>query len=134
MRELFSIAATLLLAIPALRAQTPATSPPAEATLVVGSGNFFSPIVADLEKAVAFYRDGLGLEVTGDASNADTNPALRDMFGLPDAKIRWQIARPAAMRTGVEIIEIRSVPNRLAARRIQDPGAFTLIVLVRNAD
>ena len=29
--------------------------------LVVGSGNFFSPIVANLDKAVAFYRDGLGL-------------------------------------------------------------------------
>jgi catechol 2,3-dioxygenase-like lactoylglutathione lyase family enzyme len=134
MRELFSIAATLLLATLALRAQTPPTSPSAEAALVVGSGNFFSPIVADLEKAVAFYRDGLGLEVTGDPSNADTNPALRDMFGLPDAKIRWQIARPAGMRTGVEIVEIRSVPNRLAARRIQDPGAFTLIVLVRDVN
>jgi hypothetical protein len=50
------------------------------------------------------------------------------MFGLPDAKIRWQIARPAA------IVEISSVPNRLAARRIQDPNAFTLIVLVRDVD
>ena len=32
-------------------------------------------------------------------ANADTNPALRNMFGLPDAQLRWQIGRPAGMRT-----------------------------------
>ena len=57
--------------------------------LVVGSGNYFSPIVRDLEAALAFYRDGLGLEVQGAPGDADANPALRDMFGLPGAKIRW---------------------------------------------
>src|SRR2546423_2073487 len=79
----------------------------AQSGLVVGSGNFFSPIVGDLDKAIAFYRDGLGLNVTGNPSNADENPALRNMFGLPDAALRWTIARPADMRTGVEIVEIK---------------------------
>src|SRR6185503_17031965 len=83
-------------------AQAPATPPagPPPTGLVVGSGNLFSPIVGDLDKAVAFYRDGLGLDVQGTPANADTNPALRDMFGLPDAQLRWQIGRPPAMRTG----------------------------------
>ena len=39
--------------------------------LIVGSGNFFSPIVSDLEKAVAFYRDAVGLDVMGTPANAD---------------------------------------------------------------
>src|SRR3954469_5131317 len=86
---------------PARSAETPPTGP-APTGLIVGSGNFFSPIVADLDAALAFYRDGLGLDVSGDAANADANPALRNMFGLPDAHLRWLIGRPGGMRTGVE--------------------------------
>ena len=135
MKKLLSIAGVMVSATLALQAQTPTTagSPP-PGGLVVGSGNFFSPIVGDLDKAVTFYRDGLGLDVAGEPSNADANPALRNMFGLPDAQIRWQIGRPPAMRTGVEIVEIKKVQSRPAERRIQDAGAFTLIVLVRDLD
>src|SRR5690349_20318105 len=96
-------AATLALAqAPA----APAPAGPAPTGLIVGSGNFFSPIVADLDAAVAFYRDGLGLDVQGAPGNADANPALRNMFGLPDAQLRWLIGRPGGMRTGVEMVEI----------------------------
>ena len=117
-------------------AQAPAAPPagPPPTGLVVGSGNFFSPIVGDLDKAVAFYRDGLGLDVQGTPANADTNPALRDMFGLPDAQLRWQIGRPPAMRTGVEIVEITKAASKPLERRVQDSGAFMLIVFVRDVD
>src|SRR5690242_12442601 len=87
-----------------LSAQAP-VAPPAPG-LVVGSGNFFSPIVANLDRAVSFYRDGLGLTVMGDASNADDNAPLRNMFGLPGARLRWTVARPEGLRQGVEIVEI----------------------------
>jgi predicted enzyme related to lactoylglutathione lyase len=56
------------------------------------------------------------------------------MFGLPDAQIRWTIGRPPAMRTGVEIVEVRKAAAKPAERRIQDPGAFSLIVVVRDVD
>ena len=102
--------------------------------LVVGSGNFFSPIVSDLDKAIAFYRDGLGLDASGTPSSAEANPALRNMFGLPDAQIRWLVARPPAMRTGVEMVEVSKAGGRPAERRVQDSGAVTLIVLVRDLD
>src|SRR6185503_16599114 len=96
----FALVPLLLLATALADAQT--TAPAAPPTgLVVGSGNFFSPIVANLDKAVAFYRDGLGLTVQGQPGDATANPALRDMFGLPDAKIRWVIARPPATMGGV---------------------------------
>ncbi len=88
----------------------------------------------DLDKALAFYRDGLGLDVQGAPANADANAALRNMFGLPDAQLRWSIGRPAGMRTGVEIVEISKAGGRAVERRLQDSGAFMLIVLVRDLD
>lgn len=127
--------AAIVMATVAAHAQTPtAPAGPAPTGLVVGSGNFFSPIVSDLDKAVAFYRDGLGLDVQGPPANADANPALRNMFGLPDAQLRWSIGRPPAMRTGVEIVEITKAAGKPLERRLQDGGAFTLIVFVRDLD
>src|SRR5256714_3226749 len=80
--------------------------------LIVGSGNFFSPIVGDLDKAIAFYRDGIGLDVMGTPANADENAPLRNMFGLPDARLRWTIGRPPASRAGVEIVEITKAQGK----------------------
>jgi catechol 2,3-dioxygenase-like lactoylglutathione lyase family enzyme len=102
--------------------------------LVVGSGNYFSPIVRDLDAALAFYRDGLGLEVQGAPGDASANPALRDMFGLPDAKIRWAIARTPAAPGGVELVEIANAGGRALARNLQDAGANCLVVTVRDLD
>ena len=124
-----ALALAFLAAASVARAQAPAPT-----GLIVGSGNFFSPIVSDLEKAIAFYHDGLGLDVPGAPANAETNAPLRNMFGLPDASLRWAVARPPAMRTGIEIVEIKKADGKTAIRRIQDPGAFTLLVLVRDVD
>jgi catechol 2,3-dioxygenase-like lactoylglutathione lyase family enzyme len=126
--------AVLLLASGLAHAQTAPGTAPREPGLVVGSGNFFSPIVGDLDRAVAFYRDGLGFEVQGAPADASANPALRDMFGLPDAKLRWLIARAPGIAGGVEIVEISSAGGEPLARRMQDSGAFTLLVLVRDLD
>jgi catechol 2,3-dioxygenase-like lactoylglutathione lyase family enzyme len=129
------VAAVVALAIVgSAQAQAPAPSGPPPTGVVVGSGNFFSPIVRDLDKAIAFYRDGIGLEVQGAPANADANPPLRNMFGLPDARIRWAVARPPGMRSGVEIVEISQAGGKPLERRIQDSGAVTLIVFVRDLD
>ncbi len=113
------------------------TAPPARAAaggLVVGSGNYFSPIVRDLDAAMAFYRDGLGLEIQESPGDATGNPALREMFGLPDARIRWAIARTPAAAGGVEMVEISSAGGRRLDRRLHDPGANCLVVTVRDLD
>ena len=134
MRNL-AIALVLMAGTAAAWAQTtPAPAGPAPTGLVVGSGNFFSPITANLDKTVAFYRDGLGLDVQGQPANADANPALRNMFGLPDAQLRWLTGRPAGMRTGVEMVEISKADGKPLERRVQDAGAFTLIAIVRDID
>ena len=91
----FAFAASLAQAQPA------ATTPtgPAPTGLVVGSGNFYSPIVANLEEAVAFYR-AVGFEFQGEPANADANLPLRQMFGLPDAKLRYQVGRAPGLQGG----------------------------------
>jgi catechol 2,3-dioxygenase-like lactoylglutathione lyase family enzyme len=124
----------LLLAAGIAHAQPAPQTSAGTAGLVVGSGNFFSPIVADLDRAVAFYRDGLGFEVQGAPGDAGENPALRAMFGLPDAQIRWTIARAPGIAGGVEIVAIAGAGGEPLARRMQDSGAFTLLVLVRDLE
>ena len=134
----FSFAAAALLVAALAQAQAPSQPPPpagpAPTGLIVGSGNFFSPIVADLDKALRFYRDGLGFETTGAPGEASGDAPLLKMFGLPDAKLRYQIARPPASRTGVEIVEVSGAGGKPLDRNLQDPGAFMLIVLVRDID
>jgi len=135
MNRLFALGCVLLTTALA-HAQPPPSPPtgPAPTGLVVGSGNFFSPIAAKLDEAVAFYRDGLGLEVQGEPSNADNNPQLRAMFGLPNAHLRWQIARAPRLQGGVEIVEISGAGGKLIDHKMQDPGTVMLEVVVRDID
>jgi catechol 2,3-dioxygenase-like lactoylglutathione lyase family enzyme len=134
MNPTFALAAALLVSHVA-QAQQPAPTAGAALTgIVVGSGNYFGPIVRDLDKALAFYRDGLGLEVQGSPGDAAANPALRNMFGLPDAQIRWAIARTPAMPGGVEMVEISGASGLRIDRELHDPGAMCFVVTVRDLD
>ena len=67
MKRTLAVAATFLLAPGFAPAQGNAA---ATSELVVGSGNYFSPIVRDLDAAIAFYRDGLGFDVQGPPGDA----------------------------------------------------------------
>ena len=130
-----AVVAVFALATGVIHAQ-PATSPPtgpAPTGLVVGSGNFYSPIVANLEDAIAFYR-GVGFEFMGEPANADANLPLRQMFGLPDAKLRYQIGRAPGIPGGVEIIEISGAGGQRLNLKVQDPGTVLLQVVVRDLD
>jgi len=139
-RVWLSILATLVGAAGGAHAQAQAPvrgdppAAPAPTGLVVGSGNFYSPIVADLERAVAFYRDGLGFDVQGEPTNFDDNPPLRAMFGLPDSRFRQQIGRAPPTPGGVEIVEISKAGGQPVERRIQDPGTTMLLVAMRDID
>ena len=130
-----SLALTMILFASLAHAQAGAPAPtgPAPTGLVVGSGNNFSPIVADLEKAIAFYT-GVGFQFQGQPANADENPQLRAMFGLPDARLRYQIGRAPSIAGGVEIIEVSRANGQQVSRAVQDPGAVTLIATVKDLD
>ena len=138
----WTLALVCALAAAAAFAQAPATpaGPPAAPAgppptgPVVGSGNFFSPIVGDLDKAVAFYRDGSAsrsghacqcrhqscaprhVRAAGRATTLADRPAAGDAHRRGDRRDR---RRPA---------------SKPLERRVQDSGAFMLIVFVRDVD
>jgi catechol 2,3-dioxygenase-like lactoylglutathione lyase family enzyme len=128
------LAAATLHAQPAPQAAATPPPGPAPTGLVVGSGNFYSPIVANLEEAVAFYRDGIGFDVRGEPTNADANPQLMKMFGLPDARLVQNIGRAPPIPGGVEIVEISRSDGERVERAINAPGTVMLTVGVRDLD
>lgn len=132
------VAAVLVVALAgshaALSGQAPAAAETA-APAVVGSGSF-SPIVANLQKTLAFYAL-LGFEVPeGTASKPQpfsVNPRLHSMLGTNGANERHVNARIPGGFT-LEPIEFAGIDQRPARPRVQDPGAITLVVYVRDVD
>src|SRR4029450_420127 len=134
-----AIAATLVVAVAftsrALAQQgqpVPGAAPPGD--VVVGSGNY-SPIVQDLDKAIDFYGKLLGLTVppaqTPGPRPFSTDPAIRNMFGIPSAQLRWVVARVPGPNLGVEMVEAKDIERKPVNPRPQDPGSMTLVLIVR---
>ena len=118
--------------------QAPAPAPQGAAPagdVVVGSGNY-SPIVQDLDKAIAFYGTLLGLTVppaqTPGPRPFGADPALLSMFGMPGAQMRFVTARIPGATVGVEMVEVKGLDRKPVHPRPQDPGGTTLILLVRD--
>jgi predicted enzyme related to lactoylglutathione lyase len=103
--------------------------------VVVGSGNY-SPIVTDLDKAIEFYGNLLGLTVPPPQAPGprpyNTDPALLKMFGMPGAQLRYVTARIPGATVGVEMVEVKGLDRKAVRPRPQDPGGTTLILIVRD--
>jgi catechol 2,3-dioxygenase-like lactoylglutathione lyase family enzyme len=84
-----------------------------------------SPIVADLDRSVRFYRDLLGFER---APQSDAGPVP------PNARVRSATLHVAGARCGIELVQFDRTDRQAVRRRMQDPGAVTLILLVRDID
>jgi catechol 2,3-dioxygenase-like lactoylglutathione lyase family enzyme len=112
-----------------------ATSPPAAAA-VTGACPV-SPIVADLDRSVIFYRDLLGFEVSTPPRKAlawDSSTEGRRLYGLSGGRLRSVTARIPGATCGIELVEFAGVDRKRLALRMQDPGAVTLILLVRDIE
>jgi catechol 2,3-dioxygenase-like lactoylglutathione lyase family enzyme len=112
-----------------LSAQGP-TAPAGD--VVVGSGNF-SPIVADLEKSLAFYNDLLG-STTATVPAWNTDSALLNFLGVPGAQLRFSSVRIPGSTMRVEIVDFKGIDRKAVQTRLQDPGATRLILIVRDVD
>jgi catechol 2,3-dioxygenase-like lactoylglutathione lyase family enzyme len=115
------------------QAQAPAPSPAAGPLL---NSCHVSPIVNDLDRSAAFYHGLLGLDLVPTpppgALPWDNDAGHLNLHGLPDARLRFIGARMPNVRCGVELVEFGGVDRKPVQRRYQDPGAVTLILIVRD--
>ena len=121
-----------------LMGQAPAPAASAPNGAVVGTGTF-TAFVENMDKSLAFYHDAFGLDVpalpaSGERPYNRSNPQLFAMFDIAGARERHQSARFQPARVSVEFMEIQGVPAQTIPLRIQDPGAATLVFLVRDVD
>lgn len=110
---------------------TLAQAPPSD--VVIGSGSF-SPIVADLEKSLAFYNDLLGATPPPTTPAWGADPALVNFLGVPGAQVRVGNVRIPGSALRVEIVDFKDLERKPVKPRLQDPGAVRLILIVRNVD
>lgn len=115
-----------------LYAQAPASD------VVVGSGSY-SPIVADLDRSLAFYNALFGITPPATFTSpafSNTNTALLNFLGTPTAQIRFSTARipGTAPAMNVEIVDFKDIERKAVQPRLQDPGATRLILMVRDVD
>jgi catechol 2,3-dioxygenase-like lactoylglutathione lyase family enzyme len=104
----------------------------------VTSACHVSPIVSDLDKSAHFYHDVIGLDLVPTPGTGrlpwDKDPGHLNLHGLPNARLRFIGARMPGVFCGVELVEFASAEQRRFRRRLQDPGAAMLILLVRDID
>lgn len=110
----------LVLASPA-GAQGPAAPTPPTG---VAGGNV-GLVVADMDRAMAFYRDVLGLPVSTGGAAPWEDPALRAaaVTTVPIPGGQWAL----------ELVKLAR-PTAAFRPRMQDPGALTLILFVQDLD
>ncbi len=104
---------------------------------VVGACHI-SPIVSDLERSARFYHELLGMDLMPAPAPGplpwDTDPGHLNLHGLPNARLRFIQARMPGVRCGIELVEFANVDRKPVRRRYQDPGAATIILMVRDID
>lgn len=105
---------------------------PAPAGDIVGVGNF-GHIVADLDKSLGFYRDVLGLTVTGTIPYGP-NDAVAKFGHTEGGQSRVAVLRVPGLAMGVELIEYKDIERKAQTPRFYDPGAANLSLRIRNLD
>jgi catechol 2,3-dioxygenase-like lactoylglutathione lyase family enzyme len=98
--------------------------------------------VADLDKTVAFYRDGLGLQPVGPGGKPVTampapqalNEDLSKFTDTHGAKFRNAMFHIPGTTLDLELTEFTGTSVKKTVPHMQDPGAATLVLTVRDVD
>jgi predicted enzyme related to lactoylglutathione lyase len=95
--------------------------------------------VDSLDKTVPFYRDVIGLPVNGarDPLAAQPQALNEDMSkftATKGAKFRSATFRIPNATFGFELTEFTGAPRKAIQPRLQDPGAATLVIQIRDMD
>ena len=105
---------------------------------VIGTGTF-TGFVENMDRSLAFYHDAFGMDVpvlpaAGSRPFNPPNPQLFAMFDIAGARERHQSARVPNSRITVELMEIQDIDHKTVPLHVQDPGAATLVFIVRDVD
>jgi len=97
-----------------------------------------TPIVGNLEEAARFYAELVGLPNTPQIrrrSHSDVPyPEVLKNQGTPDATIRQINLNIPGSAWRLEVLEFSDIESKAVAARIQDPGAMTIVLSVRDVD
>jgi catechol 2,3-dioxygenase-like lactoylglutathione lyase family enzyme len=95
---------------------------------VVDVGPFLH-MVSDLDQSLAFYRDTLGLELTGPAGEHKftDNPAVANLYGVPGKQFRAAVLKIPGSPMGIELVQWGEARKPLGEPN-SSPGVATLIV------
>src|SRR5580658_1723536 len=107
-------------------------APPGE---VLGVGNFIH-VVVDLDKSIEFYRDVIGLQLTGAPGPHlfSASAIVSTLYDAVEKESRVASLRIPGSDMAVEIVEFKDIASSPAEPRVQDPGAITLHLTVRDVD
>ena len=115
---------------------TAQTAPPiAPAGEVLGVGNFIH-VASNLDKSIEFYRDVIGLELTGAPGPRlfSANAVVSTLYDATGVESRVASLRIPGSEMAVEIVEFKGTTTSSAQPRLQDPGAIILHLTVRDID
>jgi catechol 2,3-dioxygenase-like lactoylglutathione lyase family enzyme len=129
--------ATILLIIVSVCAAIPGTHAQTRRSAVTGACHV-SPVVSDLDRSARFYHNVIGLDLVPPSVSRsfpwDTDPGHLALHGLPQSRLRFVGARLPNTFCGVELVEFGNAGQRPVRRRLQDPGAAMLILIVQDID
>jgi len=131
-------AASVVMAVVLAGHAGPVSAQGAAPVEVTGSSGNMSPIVENLEAAIDFYQGLLGLVLARQVrtvSHSDVPPPpLLDNQGTPEGRLRWVGITIPGSRWALEVLEFTEIDRKPAHARLQDPGAMTLVLTVRDID
>ena len=102
---------------------------------VLGVGNFIH-VVANLDRSIEFYHDGLGLEMTGAPGPRafSANAVVSSLYDAPGAQSRVASFKIPDSDMAVEIVEFQGLNATPVRPRFFDPGAITLTLPVKDLE
>ena len=133
-RALLTVAALIFVAVLPAAAQSAAPATP------VAAGRMVRPllithVVASLEKSVAFYLEGLDLEVVEGPAPLTASALVQKAVAMnPAARARAATLRIPGSQLSLQLVEFSGIPGKAFTQRLYDPGITRFSIQVRDID
>jgi catechol 2,3-dioxygenase-like lactoylglutathione lyase family enzyme len=127
-----------LLTLVVLAATQPSAQAPPAQTIHAGRvvrPNAVIHSVANLDRSIAFYQDGVGLTLDPlPGFPSGSSPELGVLTHAPGATVRAATLRVPGGDVRLTLVQFSGVDARPVRQRLQDPGSVKLVVRVKDMD